>query len=101
MRINSVLTIPPRNFSKQHQAELKSKSQNISKLNTNSSIAFKGVIGKTTGGLLGAGFAGLCTLAAMATPVGWIATAAIVASETGGAILGGVIGDKLEGKDDD
>ena len=37
----------------------------------------------------------------MATPAGWIALATLVASEAGGALIGGVIGDKIEGKDDD
>ena len=100
MRINSVLTVPAKNFSKQHRTELQSKCQNVSEINNNS-IAFKGFMGKTTGGLIGAGVAGLCTLAAMATPVGWVAAAALVASEAGGAIIGGAIGDKIEGKDDD
>lgn len=63
--------------------------------------SFKGFSGKAVGGLLGAGFAGLCALATMATPVGWIAAATLVASEAGGAVIGGAIGDKITGKDED
>lgn len=37
----------------------------------------------------------------MATPVGWVAAATLLAAEAGGAVVGGILGDKIEGKDDD
>lgn len=62
-------------------------------------LAFKGYGGKVFGGIFGAGLAGLCTLAAMATPVGWAAAVTtLLTSEIGGAVIGGAVGDKIEGK---
>ena len=31
---------------------------------------------------------------------GWVALATLVASEAGGALIGGAIGDKIEGRDE-
>ena len=62
---------------------------------------FKGIKGKVFGGTIGGSLAALVALATMTTPVGWIATATLAASELGGIIVGGKIGDKIEGEDSD
>ena len=102
MRINAINTFSNQDYRKRNQVNRKTQLGNLQhqKLNENN-VAFKGLIGKVGGGGIGAGIAGLCALASMATPVGWVALATLVASEAGGAIIGGVIGDKIEGKDDD
>lgn len=102
MRINAVDVSPYQTYGKANQAKRSVKSnfkvqtQNLADDN----IAFRGLLGKVGGGGIGAGLAGLCALASMATPVGWIAAATLLAAETGGAVVGGIIGDKIEGKDD-
>ena len=102
MRINAINTFSNQDYKKRNQVNRKTQLGNLQhqKLNENN-VAFKGFIGKISGGGIGAGIAGLCALASMATPAGWIALATLVASEAGGALIGGVIGDKIEGKDDD
>lgn len=103
MKINAINTASYLNQTKKNrvrqnvQTSLLTSSDNV----TTEQIAFKGMLGKCAGGILGAGFAGLCALAAMATPAGWIAAATLIASEAGGAVVGGAIGDKITGKDEE
>ena len=92
------------NYCGQSKNNLKSRKANVSNRSLleqpKDQLAFKGFGGKITGGLTGAGIAGLCALSAL-TPVGWLATLTFVAAEAGGALIGGAIGDKLTGKDED
>lgn len=100
MRVNSVNMVQSGNWSALRNAKAQSITKKTSDLGRDN-VTFKGSMGKLTGGALGAGIAGLCAVAAMATPVGWVAAATLVAAETGGAILGGALGDAIEGKDEE
>ena len=100
MRVNSVNMVQSGNLSRLRNVKVQSITKNTSDLGKDN-VTFKGSIGKVAGGALGAGVAGLCAIAAMATPVGWVAAATLIAAETGGAILGGAVGDALEGKDEE
>lgn len=52
------------------------------------------------GGTLGVSAGGLVALVATAaTPIGWVAAATLLTSQVGGAVIGAVIGDKVEGPD--
>ena len=103
MKVNAINSASYLNYTKKNQARQNVRTNLIAPSDNTASgqLAFKGMIGKCTGGILGAGFAGLCALATMATPVGWIAAATFLASEAGGAVIGGAIGDKISGKDED
>lgn len=103
MRINAVNISLYQTYGKANQAKrpVKSNFKVQTQNSANDNIAFKGVIGKVSGGGIGAGIAGLCAIASMATPVGWVAAATLLAAEAGGAVVGGILGDKIEGKDDD
>lgn len=100
MRVNSVNMVQSGNLSRLRNVKVQSITKNTSDLGKDN-VTFKGSIGKVAGGALGAGGAGLCAIAAMATPVGWVAAATLIAAETGGAILGGAVGDAIEGKDEE
>lgn len=97
MRVNSVNMVQSGNLSRLRNVKVQSITKNTSDLGKDN-VTFKGSIGKVAGGALGAG---LCAIAAMATPVGWVAAATLIAAETGGAILGGAVGDAIEGKDEE
>ena len=102
MRVQAISTHQFANYKKTNNVKQEYCSP-IKSFQTNSKeqVAFKGFLGKITGGALGAGFAGLCALATMATPVGWVAAAALLTAEAGGAVIGGAIGDKISGKDEE
>ena len=102
MRINAINTFSNPDYRKRNQVIRKTQFTNLQHTkSSNDNVTFKGLIGKIGGGGIGAGIAGLCAIASMATPVGWLAIATLVASEAGGAVLGGIIGDKIEDKDED
>ncbi len=82
----------------------KNSSDSLTRQNnqiTSDQVAFKGTGGKLIGGGLGLAFAGLIAIAGMGTPATWIALTSLISSEIGGAVIGGMIGDKIEGKDKD
>lgn len=98
MKINSIVNSNINKLQKTNKRGFCSAVKN-NECNNKNQIAFKSTIGKVAGGALGAAGAGLFTLASMATG-GIFAAIALIAAETGGAVIGGAIGDAVTGDDD-
>lgn len=94
MKIYSINSVTPQ------RQPLKHVTTNHNYQTNNVQPTFKSTGGKIVGGLLGAGFTGLLTIATIAT-TGPAAALVLLAAETGGALGGGALGHALTGKDDD